>query len=53
LKTIIDLNIERNKVSNLIVFAPNFVNVLEVNLELVKQYPEIYSKSTESESVKT
>ena len=52
LKTIIDLNIERNKVSNLIVFAPNFVNVLEVNLELVKQYPEIYSKSTESESVK-
>ena len=52
LKTIIDLNIERNKVSNLIVFAPNFVNVLEVNLELVNQYPEIYSKSTESESVK-
>ena len=52
LKTIIDLNIERNKVSNLIVFAPNFVNVLAVNLELVNQYPEIYSKSTESKSVK-
>ena len=52
LKTIIDLNIERNKVSNLIVFAPNFVNVLAVNLELVNQYPEIYSKSTELESVK-
>jgi K+-transporting ATPase ATPase C chain len=52
LKTIIDLNIERNKVSNLIVFAPNFVNVLAVNLELVNQYPEIYSKSTESELVK-
>ncbi len=53
LKTIIDLNIERNKVSNLIVFAPNFVNVLAVNLELVNQYPEIYSKlTTESESVK-
>ena len=52
LKTIIDLNIERNKVSNLIVFAPNFVNVLEVNLELVNQYPEIYSKSTELKSVK-
>ena len=43
LKTLIDLNIERNKVSNLIVFAPKYVNVLEVNLELVKQYPEIYS----------
>ncbi|MGZ5471047.1 MAG: potassium-transporting ATPase subunit C [Nitrososphaeraceae archaeon] len=52
LKTIIDLNIERNKVSNLIVFAPNFVNVLEVNLELVKQYPDQYSKSTESDSGK-
>ena len=52
LKTIIDLNIERNKVSNLIVFAPNFVNVLVVNLELVNQYPEIYSKSTELDSVK-
>ena len=52
LKTIIDLNIERNKVSNLIVFAPNFVNVLAVNLELINQYPEIYSKSKESESVK-
>ena len=52
LKAIIDLNIERNKVSNLIVFAPKYVNVLEVNLELVKQYPEIYSKSTESELVK-
>ncbi|MGZ5485663.1 MAG: potassium-transporting ATPase subunit C [Nitrososphaeraceae archaeon] len=52
LKTIIDLNIERNKVSNLIVFAPNFVNVLEVNLELVKQYPDLYSKSTESDSGK-
>jgi K+-transporting ATPase ATPase C chain len=48
LKTIIDLNIERNKISNLIVFAPKYVNVLEVNLELVKQYPEIYSKLTES-----
>ena len=52
LKTIIDLNIERNKVSNLIVFAPNFVNVLAVNLELVNQYPEIYLKSKELESVK-
>lgn len=46
LKTIIDLNIERNKVTNLIVFAPKYVNVLEVNLELVKQYPEIYSVLT-------
>jgi K+-transporting ATPase ATPase C chain len=46
LKTLVDLNIERNKISNLIVFAPKYVNVLEVNLELVKQYPEIYSLLT-------
>ncbi|HSF00307.1 MAG TPA: potassium-transporting ATPase subunit C [Nitrososphaeraceae archaeon] len=46
LKTLVDLNIERNKVSNLVIFAPKYVNVLEVNLELVKQYPEIYSVLT-------
>ncbi len=46
LKTLVDLNIERNKVSNLVIFAPKYVNVLEVNLELVKQYPEIYSLLT-------
>jgi K+-transporting ATPase ATPase C chain len=51
LKTIIDLNIERNKVSNLIVFAPKYVNVLEVNLELVKQYPEIYPTTTITTSI--
>jgi K+-transporting ATPase ATPase C chain len=46
LKTLVDLNIERNKVSNLVVFAPKYVNVLELNLELVKQYPEIYLTTT-------
>lgn len=44
LRTIIELNIERNRVENLLAFAPNYVNVLEVNLELVKQYPELYSE---------
>ena len=29
---------------NLLAFAPNYVNVLEVNLELLKQYPELYSE---------
>jgi K+-transporting ATPase ATPase C chain len=47
LRTLVDLNIERNKVGNLIVFAPNYVNVFEVNLELVKQYPDIYSEFME------
>jgi len=44
LRTILDLNIERNKVENLLAFAPNYVNVLEVNLELVRQYPELYNE---------
>ncbi len=41
--TLIELNIERNRVSNMVAFAPNYVNVLEVNLELVQQYPDVYS----------
>ena len=44
IRTLIELNIERNKVENLIVFAPHYVNVLEVNMELVRQYPEIYAE---------
>ena len=44
LRTIVELNIERNKVENLLAFAPNYVNVLEVNLELVRQYPDLYSE---------
>ena len=44
LRTLVYLNIERNKVGNLIVFAPNYVNVFEVNLELEKQYPDVYSE---------
>jgi potassium-transporting ATPase KdpC subunit len=44
LRTIIELNIERNRVENLLAFAPNYVNVLEVNIELVKQYPGLYNE---------
>ena len=44
LNTIIQLNIERNKVSNVLVFAPQYVNVLEVNLDLINGYPEIYQE---------
>ena len=43
LRTLIELNIERNRVSNMVAFAPDYVNVLEVNLELVNQYPDVYS----------
>jgi K+-transporting ATPase ATPase C chain len=42
LRTAIQLNIERNKVSNAVVFAPQYINVLEVNLDLMTGYPEVY-----------
>jgi len=42
LKTAIQYNVEKNKVSNVLVFAPPYVNVLEVNLELISGYPDIY-----------
>ena len=41
LRTAIQLNIERNKVSNAVVFASQYVNVLEVNLDLMTGYPEV------------
>jgi K+-transporting ATPase ATPase C chain len=44
IRTLIELNIERNRIENLIVFAPHYVNVLEINMELVRQYPEIYTE---------
>ena len=45
LKTLLNLNIEQNKITNALFFAPDYVNVLEVNLELVNQYPEVYNHS--------
>jgi K+-transporting ATPase ATPase C chain len=44
LQTLINLNVERNKITNGLFFAPEYVNVLEVNLDLVKQYPEHYQE---------
>lgn len=44
LRTAIQLNVERNKVSNVLVFAPPYVNVLEVNLDLITGYPDIYKE---------
>jgi potassium-transporting ATPase KdpC subunit len=45
LRTLLNLNIEQNKITNAIFFAPNYVNVLEVNIELVNQYSEVYNLS--------
>ena len=42
LRTVVQFNIEKNKVSNVLVFAPHYVNVLEVNMELISGYPDVY-----------
>ncbi|MFZ1077093.1 MAG: potassium-transporting ATPase subunit C [Nitrosotalea sp.] len=42
LKTLVELDIERNKDANGLLFAPDYVRVLNLNVELVTQYPEIY-----------
>lgn len=51
LKTAIQFNIEKNKVSNVLVFAPPYVNVLEVNIELISGYPEVYREFTDASLV--
>jgi len=48
LKTAIQYNIEKNKVSNMLVFAPPYVNVLEVNIELISGYPDVYDEFANS-----
>jgi K+-transporting ATPase ATPase C chain len=50
LKTLIRLNIERGRSENLGAFAPDYVNVLALNLELVDQYPDEYSEFLELRS---
>jgi potassium-transporting ATPase KdpC subunit len=44
LKTAIQYNVEKNKVSNVLVFAPPYLNVLEVNMELISGYPDVYQE---------
>lgn len=44
LKTLVELDIERNKETNALVFAPDYVRVLNINVELVNQYPEVYAQ---------
>jgi hypothetical protein len=40
----INIDIEGNKVSNMLVFAPLYMNVLQVNLDLITGYPKIYQE---------
>jgi K+-transporting ATPase ATPase C chain len=44
LKTLVELDIERNKATNGLLFAPDYARVLNLNVELVKQYPEVYQQ---------
>jgi potassium-transporting ATPase KdpC subunit len=50
LKTAVQLNMERNKLTNWIVFAPPYVNVLEVNIDLINSYPELYHEFTTNQN---
>ncbi len=42
IKYIVDKNIADNRAQNLHVFSPDYVNVNEVNLDLIELYPEAY-----------
>ncbi|MBM3897169.1 MAG: potassium-transporting ATPase subunit C [Thaumarchaeota archaeon] len=44
LRKTVDAEIQRNKIANLEVFAEEHVNVLRLNLELMKKYPQIYAE---------
>lgn len=52
LRTAIQLDIERNKISNGLAFAPQYVNVLQVNIDLVTAYPKIYHEFTTNTPVR-
>jgi K+-transporting ATPase ATPase C chain len=44
LSTLIELNMAQNKAENALVFAPEYANVLELNIELATQYPDVYAE---------
>jgi K+-transporting ATPase ATPase C chain len=48
LRTLIQLNIERGRSENLNAFAPDYVNTLLLNMDLVEHYPEVYSEFLEA-----
>lgn len=50
LRTIVELDVAQNNAANWLVFSPEYANVLKLNLELVKQYPEIYSEFLNGDS---
>jgi potassium-transporting ATPase KdpC subunit len=49
IKTLVELEMERNRNANALVFAPDYVNVLELNVELVKNYPQAYQHEIKGE----
>jgi K+-transporting ATPase ATPase C chain len=51
LKTLVELNVAGNRETNGLVFAPDYINVLNLNVELVKQYPDVYSQEVSVKGV--
>ncbi|MDC8452546.1 MAG: potassium-transporting ATPase subunit C [Candidatus Nitrosotalea sp.] len=51
LKTLVDLDVARNRETNALVFAPDYINVLNLNIELVKQYPDVYAQEVSAKRV--
>lgn len=51
LKTLVDLDVARNRETNALVFAPDYVNVLNLNVDLVKQYPDVYAQEVSAKEV--
>lgn len=43
LRYLVNQNIQKNAATNVYVLAPPYVNVNEVNLELVQLYPQVYA----------
>ncbi|HEU5487766.1 MAG TPA: potassium-transporting ATPase subunit C [Candidatus Nitrosotalea sp.] len=51
LKTLVDLDVARNRETNALVFAPDYINILNLNVELVKQYPAVYAQEVSAKGV--
>ena len=48
IKTLVELEMEKNRNANALIFAPDYVNVLELNVALMNNYPEAYQQEIKS-----
>ena len=47
LNSLITQQVDKNEADNLYVFAPPYVNVLELNIALITSYPSVYANFTQ------